>query len=84
MQGAKKISQRRICLICKQDIFSATPQLGEAAGNLQQGGYIRYRRGHISVLDPKGLQTRACECYAVVKKELARLLSDERYRQDTV
>ena len=56
----------------------------EAAGNLQQGGYIRSRRGHINVLDPKGLQTRACECYGVVKKEMARLLSDERYRQGTV
>ena len=56
----------------------------EAAGNLQQRGYIRYRRGHISVLDPKGLQRYACECYGVVKKELARLLSDERYRQETV
>ena len=56
----------------------------EAAGNLQQRGYIRYRRGHISVLDPKGLQRYACECYGVVKKELARLLSDELYRQETV
>ncbi|CAD5365900.1 cAMP-binding proteins - catabolite gene activator and regulatory subunit of cAMP-dependent protein kinases [Rubrivivax sp. A210] len=56
----------------------------EAAGHLQQLGYIRYRRGHITVLDPQGLQTRACECYGVVKKELARLLCDERYRQDTV
>ncbi len=56
----------------------------EAAGRLQQGGFISYRRGHISVLDAKGLQTRACECYGVVKRELARLLSDERFRQDTV
>jgi hypothetical protein len=28
MQGAGKISQRRICLICQQEIFFATPQLG--------------------------------------------------------
>jgi CRP-like cAMP-binding protein len=48
----------------------------EAAGNLQNGGYIRYRRGHIAVLDRAGLETRVCECYGVVKKELARLLSD--------
>lgn len=53
----------------------------EAAGRLQQGGYIRYRRGHITVLDAKGMSTRACECYGVVKKELARLLCDVRYRQ---
>lgn len=48
----------------------------EAAGNLQRAGCISYRRGHISVLDRFGLELRACECYAVVKKELGRLLSD--------
>jgi CRP-like cAMP-binding protein len=50
----------------------------EAAGRLQHAGSIRYRRGHITVLDRSGLETRACECYAVVKKELSRLLSDVR------
>jgi CRP-like cAMP-binding protein len=53
----------------------------EAAGKLQNAGVIRYRRGHISVLERSGLETRACECYAVVKKEISRLLSDVRYRQ---
>ena len=55
----------------------------EAAGNLQCAGFISYRRGHISVLDRAGLESHACECYAVVKKELSRLLSDVQYRQDT-
>ena len=54
----------------------------EAAGNLQRAGIISYRRGHISVLKRSGLETNACECYAVVKKEIARLLSDVQYRQD--
>jgi Mn-dependent DtxR family transcriptional regulator len=53
----------------------------EAAGNLQRAGIIRYRRGHITVLRRAGLEAGACECYAVVKTELARLLSDVRYRQ---
>lgn len=50
----------------------------EAAGNLQRAGIIRYRRGHISVLKRGGLEAGACECYAVVKKEIDRLLSDVR------
>ena len=54
----------------------------EAAGNLQRAGIVRYRRGHIAVLKRQGLEAGACECYAVVKKELDRLLSDVRYRQD--
>jgi CRP-like cAMP-binding protein len=56
----------------------------QAAGNLQHAGVIRNRRGHIAVLERTGLETRACECYAVVKKELGRLLSDVRYRQAQV
>jgi CRP-like cAMP-binding protein len=53
----------------------------EAAGRLQGYGYISYRRGHIKVLDRKGLEADVCECYQVVKKEFARLLSDVRNRQ---
>ncbi len=55
----------------------------EAAGKLQDLGFIRYRRGHIEVLDRTGLESRACECYGVVRKELARLLSDRvQHRQE--
>ena len=53
----------------------------EAAGNLQHAGLISYRRGHITVLDRSGLESRVCECYGVVKNEFDRLLSDERNRK---
>jgi Mn-dependent DtxR family transcriptional regulator len=53
----------------------------DAAGRLQEAGVIRYRRGHITVLERAGLETRACECYEVVRKEFARLLADVRHRQ---
>ncbi len=56
----------------------------EAAGQLQQVGVIRYRRGHITVLDRVGLESQVCECYAVVKKEFARLLPEGIQRQDVV
>jgi CRP-like cAMP-binding protein len=52
----------------------------EAAGNLQRAGYIHYRRGHISVINRAGLEAHTCECYAIVKTEMHRLLSDVRYR----
>lgn len=54
----------------------------EAAGDLQRAGVIRYRRGHMEVISRTGLEARSCECYAVVRKELDRLLSDVRYRQE--
>jgi len=49
----------------------------EIAGNFQRAGLISYRRGHISVVDRSGLESRACECYKVVKKEFHRLLDGE-------
>lgn len=54
----------------------------QAAGDLQRAGYISYRRGHIAVLDRAGLEAHSCECYAVVRKEMKRLLSDVRHRQE--
>lgn len=53
----------------------------EAAGRLQAAGYIRYRRGHITVLDRAGLEQKTCECYGVVKKEFARLLSEAKQQR---
>jgi CRP-like cAMP-binding protein len=49
----------------------------EAAGQLQKLKLIHYSRGHITVLDRPGLEKRVCECYAVVKKEMDRLLHDK-------
>ena len=49
----------------------------EAAHKLQALGLIQYRRGHITVLNRQGLESRTCECYAVVKKEYDRLLPEK-------
>lgn len=49
----------------------------EGALKLQEAGLIRYSRGRITILDRKGLETRVCECYAVVKDEYDRLLPRE-------
>ena len=45
----------------------------DAAGNLERAGYISSRRGHIAVVDRIGLESTACECYAMVRKEVLRL-----------
>ena len=48
----------------------------EAAGSCRTRRLIRYSRGKITVLDRPRLEQEVCECYAVVKKEVDRLLSD--------
>ena len=39
----------------------------EAAGALQRRKLIEYRRGHIRILDHRGLQNAACACYEGLK-----------------
>ena len=49
-----------------------------AASRLQAQGLIEYRRGRIRVLDRPAIESRVCECYAVVKREYDRLLPEAR------
>ncbi len=44
-----------------------------AALKLQEAGLIRYRRGHITVLDRSGLEEQSCECYGVVQQAYDKL-----------
>ncbi len=48
----------------------------DVMGGLQKAELIRYRRGHVTILDHAALQRRACECYAISKLEFDRLLGD--------
>ncbi len=45
-----------------------------SAGVLQAAGLIRYHRGRVAILDREGLEDVACECYAVIKEELDRVV----------
>jgi len=45
------------------------------AGALQQKGLIRYSRGKITIVDPRGLEAAACECYRLVKEEISGFLA---------
>lgn len=46
----------------------------EAAGGLKNMGLIDYKRGRVTIIDRKGLESVTCECYPIVKKEFARLM----------
>jgi hypothetical protein len=46
----------------------------EAVGKLQTAGIIRCSRGHLTLLNRRKLEARACACYAAIKKEFDGLL----------
>lgn len=46
-----------------------------AASTLQENKLISYARGRINVLDRKGLERFACECYSVETDHYRRVLS---------
>lgn len=48
----------------------------DVMGSLQKAGLIRYRRGHVTILDHEALRQRACECYDISRLEFDRLLGD--------
>jgi CRP-like cAMP-binding protein len=50
------------------------PSVTIAVGALQHAGFVAYQRGVLTVLDRRGLEAAACECYATIRDEFARLL----------
>lgn len=49
------------------------PYVTTAAGILQKKEIIKCRRGHIEILDRRGLETSSCECYDIIHEEFNRL-----------
>ena len=42
----------------------------KAAAHLRRTGAITYRRGHLTVLDRKALETGACECHSAINQQI--------------
>jgi CRP-like cAMP-binding protein len=45
------------------------------ASSLQTAGWIKYRRGHITITNFEGLKSGTCECYERVRSHYERLLA---------
>lgn len=52
-----------------------------SAGILQRAGLIHYVRGRVTIVDRPGLEAVSCECYAVIKAELERVVEPSPQRR---
>jgi CRP-like cAMP-binding protein len=57
-----------------QMLGARRPTVTTAAGILSQAGFIRYRRGRLTITDREGLEGASCECYGVVREVFDRLV----------
>ena len=48
-----------------------------AAGTLQKNGLIHYLRGHINIMNRRGLEDAACECYQAISRTVGCFLPPE-------
>ena len=55
-------------------IAARRPSVTVALGVLQRAGALDYQRGQMRILDRATLERAACECYAIIAAEYARLL----------
>jgi CRP-like cAMP-binding protein len=53
------------------------------ARKLQESGLIKYRRGHIEVLDAPHLHDASCECYDTINRHYERLIQWRPYRPES-
>jgi len=49
----------------------------QAAQKLQDRDLIEYNRGHVKILDQKGLEATSCECFVTLREEYDRLLGSK-------
>ena len=54
--------------------------VGDVALRLQREQLIAYRRGRIRVVNPTGLEVRACDCYRTLRQLYRELLASRLVR----
>lgn len=63
--------------ILAQMIGAGRPAVSLVTSELQLAGLIQTARGRITILDRKGMEGTACECYHLVKQELRYYLTQQ-------
>jgi Mn-dependent DtxR family transcriptional regulator len=56
------------------------PTLSTTASMLQKAGLINYHYGKLTILNPDGLTSGACECYALMEAQFEKIF-DQPWRE---
>jgi CRP-like cAMP-binding protein len=59
------------------------PALTVVASSLRDRGLIRYTRGVLTIVDRSGLERASCECYGIVKRAYAQIISRPSLKRST-
>jgi CRP-like cAMP-binding protein len=65
------ITQERLARI----LSVRRPTITQAARKLQQQGFIQCRQGRLAILNRRGVEQAACECYRAMRREMALVLA---------
>jgi CRP-like cAMP-binding protein len=57
---------------------ASRPTVTIVASTLQKAGLIRYRHGHVTIVDPENLEAASCECYRAATGLLASVTDGSR------
>jgi CRP-like cAMP-binding protein len=57
---------------------ASRPTVTLVAGTLQKAGLIKYRRGHVTIVDRESLEAASCECYGAATRLLQRVTDGSR------
>jgi len=57
---------------------ASRPTVTLVAGTLQEAGLIKYRRGHVTIVDRESLEDASCECYRAVTSLIGRVTDGSR------
>jgi Mn-dependent DtxR family transcriptional regulator len=52
---------------------ASRPTVTVVAGTLQKAGLIKYRHGHVTIVDRENLEAASCECYRAATDLLKRV-----------
>ena len=64
---------------CMSEMIGVTrSEVSRAATELREAGLIQYSRGRLTLIDRRGLENKACECYRIIRNAINEFTSSKK------